>query len=277
MLATIVSKAQITLDDVDKESTFINTLPGTTAPLRLHFCKPDSISILGDYSQQPSSDSPMCIDMLLVLNPVLSSFPLNRSPAAQLRVQRLPELVLPEQALALPGRAVPAPFRGVSLPFPPLRLAPRRLRQAAAPARAPGLALRPPLLPPPPPRPPALYLPRGKARSRQDQRPPPRAENRGTHLVLQRHRARGPPVSPLRRLASPRRRPRARPPNRGTARPGRGNGEPSRVAMDNRGGTGPPFRRFRRVGAAGGAGGNRGNRGNAVPVANVRRVSRLSG
>lgn len=75
MLATIVSKAQITLDDVDKESTFINMLPGTTAPLRLHFCKPDSISILGDYSQQPSSETPMNIDMLLVLNPVPSSFP----------------------------------------------------------------------------------------------------------------------------------------------------------------------------------------------------------
>lgn len=70
LLSPIPSKTQITLDDVDKESTFINTVPGTPSPLRLHFCKPASIVLLGDYDHQPPSDTPLYIDLLLVLNPV---------------------------------------------------------------------------------------------------------------------------------------------------------------------------------------------------------------
>ena len=201
----------------------------------------------------------------------------NFSPSAILRPHRLPELDLPQQALALPRRAFPAFIEGVSLAFPPLRLAPRRLRQAASPARAPGLRLRAPLFPPPASRASRHLLPRGQARSLQNQRPRTGRFPRGTHLVLQFHRSGGPPVSPLRRLASPRRAARPRAENRGEPRPSGETVEPSRVALDNRGRPGPALRRFHRRAAAGGDGGNRGNGGAAFPVANVRHLPRLPG
>lgn len=61
------SNAQITLDDVDKESTFIRTFPTLPQDLSLHFCKPESVHIIGSYAEKSRTTFPMTVDLCLVL------------------------------------------------------------------------------------------------------------------------------------------------------------------------------------------------------------------